>query len=423
MGILRISELKPDMLLADDLRDRTGRLLMSKGTLLTPKYIRICKIWGVIEADIEDISREDTEATATRQFDATTVAAAEETVRTRFVHGDMDHPAVRELFQICTLRKAEAIASGCENTRQDMAPQAVTPDILKSTPLHVNPARFIKDNVKLATLPDIFRQITEAISKPNSSAHDIASVISMDTNLSARLLKVVNSAFYGYPSRIDTLTRAVHIVGTKQLSTLAIGVNMLNLFKKIPSRIINVKEFWKHSILCGINARIIAGYKNIQNTERLFVAGLLHDIGRLLLYNHVPLQFLFTIMTARNRQELLYVVERETLNCNHADIGGELLKKWKLPISLEDTVTHHHDPAKSQHRLESSIIHVADIMANVMCAGSSGETLIPPLNHEAWTQIGLTPNFLSLTMEQSDRQLEDILESIFIDEKNEQKNP
>jgi len=235
-------------------------------------------------------------------------------------------------------------------------------------------------------------------------------------------LKIVNSAFYGYPSRIDTLSRAVNIVGTKQLSTLAIGINMTNMFKKIPCKIINMKLFWQHSILCGINARIIAGHKNIQNTERLFVAGMLHDIGRLLLYNEVPAQSLHAIIVARNNHDLLYLAEREILNCDHGDIGGELLKKWKLPVSLEDTVRHHHAPQKSQNRLEAAIIHLADVMANATGIGSSGEILIPPLNHDAWMQIGLSPNILSLTMEQSDRQLDDIFESIYIDDNNAQKN-
>lgn len=418
MGLISISELKPDMVLAHDLSDRNGRFLMSKGSVLTQKYIKICKIWGVIEADIVGISQEDTEAIALKEFDASTIAAAEENARKYFLHCDMDHPAVRELFRLCTLREAEGKHPGREDIKPEMPPQAVNQATPGKKPSDINLAKFIKDDTRLSTLPYIFKQILETISRPNSSAHDIAEVIGKDTNLSGRLLKIVNSAFYGYPSGIDTLSRAVNIVGTKQLSTLAIGINMTNMFKKIPCKIINMKLFWQHSILCGINARIIAGHKNIQNTERLFVAGLLHDIGRLLLYNEVPAQSLHAIIIARNNHDLFYLAEREILNCDHGHIGGELLKKWKLPVSLEDTVRHHHDPQKSQNRIEAAIIHLADIMANAMGIGSSGEILVPPLNHDAWMQIGLSPNILSLTMEQSDRQLEDIFESIYMDDNN-----
>jgi len=421
MGIISISELKPDMILADDVRDRTGRLLMSSGTVLTPKYIKICKIWGVVEADISGISSEDMETSAMKRFDASTIAAAEEAVRKRFSHSDMDHPAVREFFRLCTLRTAEGRYPDQDDVKQELPSQTLTPDIRKKKPSDIGPIKFIKEDSKLSTLPNIFRLIVEAISKPNSSAHDIANVIGKDPSLSARLLKIVNSAFYGYPSRIDTLSRAVNIVGTKQLSTLAIGTNVIHMFKNIPSKIINMKLFWKHSILCGINARVIAGYKNIQNTERMFVAGLLHDIGRLLLYNYAPSQSFYAIILARDNQDLLYRVEREILNCDHADVGGDLLKKWKLPVSLEDAVRHHHNPQKSQNRIEAAIIHLADIMANVMGTGSSGEMLIPPMDHDAWAQIGLSPNIIPLTMEQSERQLEEIFEFFFNNEKQPEK--
>jgi len=289
--------------------------------------------------------------------------------------------------------------------------------IKKKKPLNINPAQYIRDDTKLSTLPDIYRQILDAISKPNSSAYDIEKVIRIDTNLSARVLKIVNSAFYGYPSKIDTISRAVNIIGTKQLSTLAIGVNITCVFKNIPSEIINMKMFWKHSILCGICARLIAGYKNIQNTERMFVAGLLHDIGRLVLYNYLPIESLYAATDARSKQSLLYVAERALFNFDHATIGGDLINKWQISLSLEDCIRHHHEPQRSKNRVESSIVHLADVMANVMGIGSSGERLIPPLNQEAWIQLGITPNMLSVTMAQAEQHLEDVFGMIYTDEK------
>jgi HD-like signal output (HDOD) protein len=238
----------------------------------------------------------------------------------------------------------------------------------------------------------------------------------MDTNLAARVLKIVNSAFYSYPSKIDSLSHAVNIIGTKQLSTLAVGINITSAFKNIPSEIINMKMFWKHSVLCGICAKVIAGYKNIQNTERMFVAGLLHDIGRLVLYNYLPIESLFAATTARGKHSLLTVAERDLFNFDHSTIGGDLLNKWQLSLSLEDCIRHHHDPERSKNRVEASIVHLADIMANIMGIGSSGERLIPLLKQEAWVQLGITPNTLSVTMEQAEQQLEDVFELIYTDE-------
>jgi HD-like signal output (HDOD) protein len=420
MGVLSIAELEPDMVVAADLKDRSGRLLISKGTVLTHKYIKICQMWGVIEANIEGFSDEDAKTNAMKQLDPSAIAVAEEAVRKRFSHNDMDHPMIRELFRLCTLREMEGKAPDLE--QMGKIPHVSRPDPLKGKAAGINPIQYIKDNVALSTLPDIFRLVSEAISKPNSSAHDIANVISKDPNLSARLLKIVNSAFYGYPSRIDTLSRAVNIVGTKQLSTLAVGITLIHMFKNIPSRIINMKMFWKHSILCGINARIIGSYKNIQNTERMFVAGLIHDIGRLLLYNYLPEESFQVIAIARNNHDLLFNVERQNLSCSHTEIGGELLKKWKLPASLEDMVRHHHTPQQSQNRLEAAIVHAADIISNAMGIGSSGESLVPSLNHDSWLQLGLSANVISLVMEQADQQLDAIFESIYSDDTHARKN-
>jgi putative nucleotidyltransferase with HDIG domain len=416
MGYITISELKPDMVLASDLRDQSGRLLIGKGTKLTPKYIKICKMWGVIEADIVGISQEEIAAAVMGKFDPATIAAAEQKVAARFIDTDMEHPAVRELFRLCTLRCAMRNICEPPPLGDRLMDDEAIPDPGDIPPAPINLESLISEDTQLSTLPDIYTQINDIISRPQSSAHEIADVVGKDTNLSARLLKIVNSAFYGYPAKIDTLSRAVNIVGTKQISLLAIGINLVTLFKRIPATVIDMKSFWQHSILCGINARIIAGYKNIQNTERLFVAGLLHDIGRLLMYNHVPEKCLDVIASARKRRELLYRIEKEVFEYDHAGIGGLLLAKWKLPVSLENTVRSHHNPMASQNRLEASIVHLADIIANAMSIGSSGEVFVPRVDIEAWNKLGLSSSVLSLTMEQSDQQLSDIFSFFFAHE-------
>jgi HD-like signal output (HDOD) protein len=149
----------------------------------------------------------------------------------------------------------------------------------------------------------------------------------------------------------------------------------------------------------------------------MFVAGLLHDIGRLVLYNYLPIESLYAAEDARSKQSLLYVAEHDLFNFDHATIGGDLLNKWQISLSLEDCIRHHHEPQRSKNRLESSIVHLADVMANVMGIGSSGERLIPPLNQEAWIQLGITPNMLSVTMAQAEQQLEDVFGMIYTDEK------
>ena len=420
MGTINVAELKPDMVLAEDLRNHNGRFLLAKGEKLTSKHLRIIKLWGVVEANIGGVSQKDVEANTIAQLDPVITGEAEKVMRERFCHTDLEYPPVRELFRLCTLRKAEELSNATEReSRQshDMCESKIDSNqIPKNGAANIDLYELIRNDVDLPSLPIVYGQINETIKKPTSSAYDIGNVISKDAGLSARLLKIVNSTFYGFPSKIDTLSRAVTIVGTRQLSTLALGMNIINVFKDIPSDLIDMKSFWQHSIGCGIAARIIAGYKNIQNIERLFVAGLLHDIGRLILYSSIPIHARNALLKAKYADSLLHKEEHEIMGFDHTKIGGLLLKKWKLPISLENNVTYHHIPQESKDPLEPAIVHLADIMTNALGMGSSGERFVPPLDPDAWQCIGISANTLALAITQIDRQIEEIVQFLFSDE-------
>jgi len=418
MGIINAAELKPDMVLAEDLANLNGRFLLAKGTKLTPKHLLILKMWGVIEANIENVSQVDIEADALSQLDPAVIEEVTQSLTEPFQHTDLEHPAMRELFRICCIREAYR-RSGAGNKRKasisENDDKTINPSyrISRNTTAEIDPHELIRDHVKLPSLPTMYVRINEAINKPNSSASDIAKVISKDTSLSARLLKIVNSTFYGFPSKIDTLSRAVTIVGTRQLTTLALGMNIISIFRRIPSDLIHMRSFWEHSLACGICARIIGSYKKIPNTERVFVAGLLHDIGRLILYSYVPIQARNALIKARQNNDLLHNSEHETLGFDHSMIGGLLLKKWKLPVSLENSVRYHHAPQESKDPLEPSIIHIADIMTNAIGRGSSGERFVPALDPDTWKRLELSPNILSSTIKQMERQIQEIIELLF----------
>ncbi len=413
MCLIKINKIEPGMVLAEDLKNRNGRFLLPSGANLTARHIKMLKMWGVIEANIGGTISEDVEDNAISELDPATIEMAKKTVRGRFRYSNTDHPVTQELFRFCTLQKAEEIQSNHPrgnaefDDRSEGDAEANEMPELMSSKIDFN--KFIQRHLlKLPTLPMIFSKINEAIVKPNSSANDIGKIISKDTSLSARLLKIVNSAFYGFPSRIDSIGRAVAIIGTRQLSSLASGVTVIHMFKDIPSDIIDMKSFWKHSIACGVNAKIIASYQGIQNTERLFLSGLLHDIGRLILYNYAPDYATYALAKAKRTNIMLNRVEYEDLDFDHAKIGGLLLKKWKLPVLIEHAVTYHHSPQKSQNPLEPSIVHLADIMANAQGIGSSGEYFVPPLDVDAWECIGLSANILDLTIRQADHHIEEI---------------
>lgn len=422
MGMVKVSHLKPQMVVCSDVKDRNGRLLVAAGIRLTEKHIRIIRIWGVVEAEIENILEQDDVPPSDEVMDPAVIKAAEETVRSRFRYNDLENPVISELFRISAQRESSRMAQG--HPENDPPPEVSRPTKegrkrndarrlrTSDEPLeHIR--KLIRRDVKLTTLPAIFTRINEIIMKPSSSSHEIANLISKDTSLSARLLKIVNSAFYSYPSRIDSLAQAVSIVGTNQISMLAVGIDVVAEFKNIPSGYITMDSFWRHSIACGIVARLIAITRNIQNTERLFVAGMLHDIGRLVMYHYTPHYALDILEEVRNAGEPLSRIEEAHPGGSHTEIGGLLLQIWKLPQSLENAVRYHHRPGNCQNGLEPAIVHVADVTAKALGIGSSGDKFVPTLDPAAWRQVGISVNALDPIVAQADRQLEETFRLFF----------
>ena len=420
MGLVTIERLKPEMVLGDDLRDRNGRFLLGKGTKITPKHLKIFQMWGIIEADIEGVDQRDVEESGESEVSRELMEQAADLIRPRFACSDPEHPANRALFRLCVQRYAKELktAKGKASAKPSSIPVAADMEPVEVSGAkrrELNPAALVSEGVSLCTLPSMVLEINETINRPSSSAKDIANVIGKDISLSVRLLKIVNSAMYGYPSRIDNLSRAVLIVGTRQLGALAMGIKVVTVFKSIPSDLIDMESFLKHGVACGIICRILAGFKNIQNSERLFVSGLIHDIGRLILYNQLPDEARGAIVKARRDSELLYRVEHEIMSCDHSRIGGSLLKKWKLPVSIENVVTHHHAPSRSKDPLEPSLVHLADLMANALGIGSSGECLVPALDQHAWECLGFSPNVLALAVKQIDQLFDEVFHSLTVD--------
>ncbi len=278
--------------------------------------------------------------------------------------------------------------------------------------MSITPKSLINDSGTVPSLPLIYEEITNTINDPNSSTSAIGDVISKDSGLTARLLRIANSALYNFPSTIDTISHAVIVIGIQQLRDLALGTSVVELFEGIADDLVNMNSFWRHSIACGIAARILATYRREANVERYFVAGVLHDIGRLIIYLKLPDQARECLVRCKSSGELLHRVEKEILGFDHGEVGGVLLDYWKLPTTLIESVTHHHQPMHStRFPVEACVIHVADLIANAMQLGSSGERLVPPLSSEAWERIGLSPSVLAPTLNEVDRQFGDAVET------------
>ena len=421
---LGIGQLQPDMILAEDLRAHNGRLLMPKDICLSAQHIRIMRMWGVVGAQIKNAPPDHRSSCDGASATPAPREPLARQVRDRFSCQPLEHPAMSMLYRCAVSRFAEhepLKARKAATAKKESGMRKTGASLTASTVAGGVFGEHFWDDAVLPTLPDIFFKINSAIMNPSSSAYDIASVIGKDAGLTARLLKMANSAFYGFPSQIDSIQRAVTIIGAKQLTTLSYAMNIIDVFMNIPEDILDMGSFWRHSVACGICSRILAGYKNIQNTERLFVAGLLHDIGRLLLYQYASDDMGRLVVQARSDGALLHKLEYENLKVDHTTVGACLVKKWKLPAMLEDIVHFHHTPRKSINGIETTIVHIADVMTNAMGVGSSGEALVPPLDLQAWEMLGLSEHALPATIQQMDQQMTDVFNIFFPDEKTFRK--
>lgn len=261
----------------------------------------------------------------------------------------------------------------------------------------------VQDVSTIHSLPFFYTQLSEAIDHPRSSIGDIAKIISEDMGLTARILKLANSPMFGYFSKIDSITQAVTIIGVYQVRDLALAISVMDVFKGIPEDLVNMEQFWRHSIATGLAARLLATSQREANVERFFVGGILHDIGRLVMYVRVPEICLELLEEARATGELLHRCENERFGFDHAEVGGMLLRRWKIPPSVGEPVGAHHDCGKASHYpREASIMHFADIIAHSLEMGNSGERFVPRLDNAVWDKLQLSCYFLPTLINQLD---------------------
>lgn len=287
--------------------------------------------------------------------------------------------------------------------------------LTRQTSRQRDPAMLVRGITKVASLPTIYTKLNEAVADPRKNNKDFTKIISEDTAMAARLLRIANSALYSFPSKVETVTHAITIIGTNQLRDLVLACSVMNLFKNVPEEFCTMESFWRHSIACGVCARILAGLRREQNIERFFVAGLFHDIGRLVMFMEISDQMAAAFNHQKNNHCMLYQAEREISGFDHATLGGLLMKAWQLPPRLEEAIAFHHTPSKAKKfPQDAAMLHIADILANALRFGSSGESYVPPLDSDAWTQIDLPVAAIGTIMDQVHLQYDDAVKFILM---------
>jgi HD-like signal output (HDOD) protein len=266
----------------------------------------------------------------------------------------------------------------------------------------------------LGSYAPVINEIEAALESPQCSLVTVGEAIEKDPDLTARLLRLANSSFYGFSSRLSTVTEAVSLIGIQQVQDLIVASSSIERFSGISEEFVSMESFWRHSLACGIAARLLALEKRLPKPDKLFVVGLLHDVGRLVLYSQTVegTQQIFKLY--HNEKLLLRDAEQRVLGYDHQQIAGALLTQWKYPAGLVQAVAFHHSPASSDLApMETAVVHISDHLVNAMQLGSSGERFIPPLNAKAWSRLGLTTESLGTLMNTIEEQL-DAIQEVFL---------
>ena len=266
----------------------------------------------------------------------------------------------------------------------------------------------------LGTCSTVIAKLQEVLNDPRCSLGLVGQMIEKDPDLTARLLRLGNSAFFGFSHRVETVSETISLIGVQQVQDLITVTAVVDLFDGISADLISMRSFLKQSQACGIAARCMAVTRRMPKPEKFFVAGLLHDVGRLVLLRKAPDMARAIFEKAADGKLSLRESEHQLLGFDHAQLGEELLRVWNFPGYLTETVAFHHQPMLSAaYQLEASVVHVADVVVHGMEVGGSGETGIPALNARAWERLGLPTFALESIIHAVDEQLEEV-ESAFL---------
>ena len=219
------------------------------------------------------------------------------------------------------------------------------------------------------TLPVVVSQVMDITSDPNSAPKDLFDVISRDQSLTTTILKVANSPFFGVIKRVASLNQAIPLLGFSEIRNLVLGKAVFNSFKGLKSDTrLDLESFWRHAFACGLAAKILTGGKG----NEVFVAGLIHDIGKLVICIAFPDLFSKIMERSEHRTVMTHLIEVELLGMSHDEIGMLLLKKWMFPNVLLNAVGYHHRPLKKPE-LYPIAVHLGDCLAHMSNENLSSE--------------------------------------------------
>lgn len=275
----------------------------------------------------------------------------------------------------------------------------------------------IKD---LATLPEVALRIAQLAEDPGTSAADIGREISKDPALTSRVLRVANSPAFGHLGKIATISRAITVLGIRQVRDLSVGITAVRTFEGIGNGLVTMESFWRQNVLCAVAAGHIAAHRGGRHAaESPFIAGLLHDIGQLVIYHRAPelgRRALLMWVDAIDDRDLSDC-EREVMGFDHCAVGVALARQWHLPRSLQECIEFHHEPERAREfPIDVAAVHVANSVAVLAEIASGNLADAPPISEAALLLLGMDRKELPRILEETMKSAPELLSLLGADD-------
>ncbi len=245
---------------------------------------------------------------------------------------------------------------------------------------------------KMPTLSPVVHKIIEIANDRTSSAQELTDVIQLDPILTAKVIKMVNSAYFGLPQHIKSLKQAVVMLGVNTVKNVALSSSFLGNVKIDKTAILSGEDFWQHSLGVAVASKMIARKVGVEqdNLEEYFIAGLIHDIGKVLINNFFKDEMAEIVELSSEKKESIIAIEKKVLKLSHEEVGIAIGKKWKFENPLLYATGKHHNPAiEGSSAIFSVVVCIADTFVKIMKIGFSGNHKIDPISEEVWQTLEL----------------------------------
>jgi putative nucleotidyltransferase with HDIG domain len=243
----------------------------------------------------------------------------------------------------------------------------------------------IENITALPTVPESLKKISQVIGKPRVTLDEISHFVSSDPALATKILRMVNSAVYGFPGRISSVSHAIMLLGLNVVRGLLLGISVFEIMQT------HMSGLWDHSLGCAMIARAIAVKKGIKDPEEVAIAALLHDIGKVILILEFQPLYEGAMREAASRRIPIFEAERGVFQETHAAVGMWLAEKWRFPANLVEGIGYHHRPNMAKTApLETAIVHFSDVLMRARGFGFAGDSLVPAVHPAAFELLALT---------------------------------